>query len=325
MTTLFAKLYSLLMAILFAVFPSMNTNAYSFQTKTEACHLNLALISDTHIDYREYLLQAMLAGGMSGLGLAQSEIDALVVAGDITNYGDKKSVERFYKIVDKYSLINALVVASGNHEIGHNEGFTQEEAREYNINFYNQYSGQNIEKIYYSVDVNGYKMIVLGDEGDDTWDDPIFTQEQMDFLDQELSLGTAMNVPCFVICHWPIKGVNGERTVWKNGALTRCNDMVTEVLNNYQNKNVFFISGHLHQGIKSVEFADMIGFNNIETKNGINYINLPTYGLVSMFGIPWGGIGMMLEVYEDEVVVRPRNFVTGRWYDSAEVIIPLVS
>ena len=46
----------------------------------------------------------------------------------------------------------------------------------------------------------------------------------------------------------------------------------------------------------------------------MTYINLPTYGIVNWFGVPWSGTGAQLEVYADKVVFRPRSFLTGHWY-----------
>jgi hypothetical protein len=81
--------------------------------------------------------------------------------------------------------------------------------------------------------------------------------------------------------------------------------------------NVFYISGHMHAGIKSGVIDEKFGLANVETVNGVTYISLPTYGLVNSFGDPVFGTGMQLEVYDDEVIIRPRNFITNAWYTNA--------
>ena len=62
----------------------------------------------------------------------------------------------------------------------------------------------------------------------------------------------------------------------------------------------------------------------VETVNGVTYISLPTYGLVNSFGDPVFGTGMQLEVYDDQVVIRPRNFITNAWYTNSVYTIDLV-
>ena len=68
----------------------------------------------------------------------------------------------------------------------------------------------------------------------------------------------------------------------------------------------------------------MFGLSCAEQVNGVTYINLPTYGIVNMFGIPDPGMGAQLEVYENEVVFRPRSFITNKWITSAEYHFELV-
>ena len=71
-------------------------------------------------------------------------------------------------------------------------------------------------------------------------------------------------------------------------------------------------------------FAIPAGAASFETENGVTYVNLPTYGIVNRYGIPWNGMGFQMEVYEDEVIFRARKFNTSRWYGFYEFAIDLV-
>ena len=90
-------------------------------------------------------------------------------------------------------------------------------------------------------------------------------------------------------------------------------------------RNVYYISGHMHAGIRAKTAADMFSLCCAEQVNGVTYINLPTYGLVNMFGLPCPGIGAQIEVYKNEVVFRPRNFISNIWITSAEYHFDLLS
>ena len=39
--------------------------------------------------------------------------------------------------------------------------------------------------------------------------------------------------------------------------------------------------------------------------------------------ISWPGTGMQMEVYENEVIFRPRNYLSNKWYGSFEYSVTL--
>ncbi len=284
---------------------------------------NVALISDVHIDERLPLGQAMLAAGLSDMARNETENDAVVVAGDLTNYGNKEAVEAFYNVMEKFCPTDDVVIAAGNHDIGHVEENTNEEARQWLIEYYNKYGVAETDKIYYSKEIDGYTFIVLCDESEDNWDSCDIYDEQIAFLDSELERASHSGKPVFVICHWPLEGTNGQPTIYEDSGLEgEFSQKVQATLEKY--KNVFFISGHMHGGINGTLVKEAFGFSCVETINGVNYINLPTYSLVNRYGIPWNGMGMQMEVYEDEVVFRARRYLVSRWYAFHEYRVPLV-
>ncbi len=319
------QLISTVLTVIIFICPPLGTIGRPFEAQDpDSIRLNATVWSDTHIDYREFILQGTMTAGLSSLHLSKTPIDAFIITGDLTNYGDEKSIETCFGAIQKYCPAENVVLATGNHEMGHVEGVTQAECREYIVKHYNEYFGENIENVYFSKDINGYTFIVLGDQGEDTWDFPEIHQEQLDFLDRELARGTASGKPVFVICHWPVWGVNGQDKIWEDGYLEDENEPVMEVLNKYRNKNVFFLSGHVHTGFNSVLVGNWFGFRYAETIDGINYVNFPTYGLVNRYGIPWPCTGAQMEVYDDRVVFRPRNYLSGVWYVNYEMSFDLV-
>lgn len=310
------QIFSFIMALIMTLVPFVGRDA---KNPDEAL-LNVSIISDTHLDARFPGGKLNLERGLRDMN--KFDNDAIVHVGDITNYGDEASVKYFYDIMRDSCDVENWVVATGNHEIGHPEEFTNEEARQNFIKYHNEYTGQGIENAYYSIDVEGYTFIVLCDQSEDNWDSCDIYEDQIAFLDAELARGTAEGKPVFVVCHVPVEGANGQDIIYEDGGLDEYSDVVKSTLEKYE--NVFFISGHVHTGINGYISKELFDVSCVETENGVTYVNLPTYGIVNRYGIPWNGMGFQMEVYEDEVIFRARKFNTSRWYGFYEFAIDLV-
>lgn len=310
------QIISFLLALIMTFVPFVGREA----KEPDEALLNVSIISDTHLDARYPLGKWNLQTGLRDMN--NFDNDAVVVVGDLTNYGDEASVKYFYDIMKDTCDAEQWVVAAGNHEIGHPEEFTNEEARQNFIKYHNEYTGQGIENAYYSVDVDGYTFIVLVDQSEDNWDSCDIYEDQVAFLDAELARGTAEGKPVFVICHVPVEGANGQDIIYEDGGLDEYSDVVKSTLEKYE--NVFFISGHVHTGINGYLSKELFDVSCVETENGVTYVNLPTYGIVNRYGIPWNGMGFQMEVYEEEVIFRARKFNTSRWYGFYEFEIDLV-
>lgn len=310
-----------LMSALLSVIMALGATA-PFSPKEENPLLNVSILSDTHIDARLPLGQYLLARALNDIEGSEAPVDAVVIAGDLTNYGDGPSLDTFYTLFKAHCSAEHWVIAPGNHDIGHVKDVSQPEGKERIIQYYNDYTGVDIDNIYYSLDVKGYTFIVLSDQSDDSWDFPDIYDDQLLFLDAALAAASANNRPTFVVCHWPLEGVNGQSIIWEEGSLgTENSEKVRAILEKYN--NVFFISGHLHAGINGAFTQTLFGFSCVEKRGGVTYVNLPTYLLVNRYGIPWGGLGFQMEVYQEQVVFRTRNFATSSWYPSYEFTVPL--
>lgn len=317
---LISQITAFVISILMAVFPCFN-----YSPKSDDIKLNAAIISDTHIDTRLPCGKAMLKKAFTDMNNNSAENDAVIVTGDLTNYGDDASLADFFEILTQNSKAKNAIITMGNHDIGHTEdlGMTNDQARERFVKMHNEYLGTKHEKQYYSYVINGYKFIVICDESDDNWDTFEISDEQVRWLDAELAEGTKDGLPVFVVCHEPYVGINGQPTVWENGTMEPVDgEKVKAVLQKYE--NVFYISGHMHEGINGKFTQEVFGFCCVETVDGIHCISLPTYTLVNRYGLPNNGLGFQMEVYENRVVFRARNFITSAWYLPYEFTIELV-
>ncbi|MBQ7654850.1 MAG: metallophosphoesterase, partial [Clostridia bacterium] len=287
----------------------------------EDCRLNISMMSDTHLEMTDIFRQVFLIKGLKNISKAQSPVDAVLIDGDLTNYADEDSLARYYNIIKKYSVPPVISVA-GNHDIGHAgdrnvTDISRAQAKENFIRYNNEYRGTPGNDVYYSLEINGYKFIVLGDESIDGghFDTISMSEQQLQFLDSELAAGTKEGKPVFVCCHWPIEGINGEDVVWPGSGIEKWRYDIHSILKEYD--NVFYISGHMHTGIKATLVDKLFGLSNAEQVDGVTYLNLPTYGIINMFGLFWSGTGAQLEVYDDEVVFRPICYLTQNWYENS--------
>ncbi len=316
-----------LLAIMLTAVPYKGVEPRVIDTAEKDCQLTVELISDTHLQKNNPFGKLLLTNGIKNLQKAKTKIDAVLVCGDVTDKVDEDTLIKYYDIIKKHSPAPVITVA-GNHDLRHNQRskITPEKALEIFMKHANNYYGTDYKEPYYSVDVNGYKFIILSDEviSDDSENEVMLSEEQMNFLDKELAAATADGSPAFVCCHWPVDGMNGQKLIFPEGAGSiklELND-IKSIMEKY--KNVFYISGHIHSGIKSSAAVNVSHFSNVEQENGVTYISLPTYGSVNFFGYTASGTGMQLEVYENKVIIRPRSFITNGWFTNAVHTIELV-
>lgn len=325
---IFSNFTAFLMAMILTAIPYAGIRLPVIDTNEEDCKLTVEMLSDVHLEEKEPARRLFLKTALHNFNNAKCDIDAVLVCGDITNYADEPSLAKYFDMIDTETDIPVITV-SGNHDIGHagdrdKTDITREQAKQNFIDYRNAYLGTDYTVNYYSQEFNGYKFIILGDEALDGghWDAISMTEEQLAFLDSELAEGTKDGKPVFVCCHYPIDDINGENTIWPDCGIEKGEYDLRSILEKY--KNVFWISGHMHAGIKSTAVEELYGLSNAETVNGVTYLNLPTFGIINMFGTPWSGIGAQLEVYDDEVVFRPRNLLTNKWFVNAEYHFEIV-
>lgn len=268
-------------------------------TLKDADNVKLAVVAlaDTHLrptGLSPYWLEC----GFEDIENSKIDFDSLIIAGDLSELGDAASYDILWETLEK-SPIDDILLATGNHDIR----LAYEAQTKLIMDKTSEYLDMAIEKPYYSYDVEGYTFIVMGS---DEWqfEKAIISDEQLAFLDSELERATKDGKPAFVICHQPLTDTHGLPEVWKNGDLGEQSQAVKDVLVKY--KNVFYLNGHLHDGVyeKSLEV--------FSEENGVYSVNLPAYGKENDYGkYLQTGLGVIIEVYDDEVVFTPRDMQRG--------------
>ena len=97
------------------------------------------------------------------------------------------------------------------------------------------------------------------------------------------------------------------------GSVGPQSDELRAILGKYE--NVFFISGHEHTGFGQYTYQEIDGFHSI---------NLPSFGITNKDGeYNDPGTGYVVEVYDDTVVFKARDFGKGIWLPDYDLALPV--
>lgn len=315
---LLKRFVSAVLAFFLAFIPFANGN----KTKDPGeAVCKVALVSDVHIDKRLPVGQLALRNCYQDM-LTLSP-DGIAVLGDLTNYGDKATLERFFEITkDEIKDGVTPVIISGNHDIGHAKDAEGErmnpEALADFVQLANDYLGYGLEHPYYTIEVKDYPFICLNDMSADNWDHPEYSEEALQFLSDELDKYGESGKPMFVLLHVPLSDIHGEENFYPGGGTEEpWNSRIKTALEAH--KNVFCLTGHFHKGLS----------NNIETPtytlvNGVHYLNLPSY-LMPNWPVEYAinGLGFFMEISETAVLFRCRNYYMHNWMDNFDYLCKL--
>lgn len=289
--------------------------------------LNFAAISDIHMT-DEFARVQVLRCGLYDMDRAHDELDALILTGDITDHGYEEQYNNVLKAFELYTPAKRILTAVGNHDTWTDEDDAYEPAKENFIAFTKSLTGMELENCYYSTEINGYSFIFMSSES--TYTDAYISDTQLEWLDSEMSKAAEKGLPIFVVSHWPLAKSHGLPNTWEwgeedlpelKGSFGNQNDQVEAILKKYD--DVFFISGHIHNGFSNDEEKNT--YLSVESDGTFHSINLPSFMYMNMnsIGTFGNGCGYSIEVYENEVLVRARCFTAGVWYTDYDVTIPI--
>lgn len=280
---------------------SSEQNPVIYQDK-DNLRMSFACIADTHLPNRESA-SFNLSNFFEDAVKSKAEYDAMLIAGDIADYGFRSEYRRFFSVLDNQKACSKLFLTIGNHDARaiykRNMKIVMDKVE--------KYLGINTKgKAYYSYDIKGYTFIVLCTEKR-MLEKASLTKQQIDFLDKELQRATKDGKPAFVMCHQAFKETHGLPEVWKTGDMGKESDEVRAVMEKY--RNVFFLNGHLHGGIFKKTFEILNKENNVYS------LSIPGYRKENNFGITDCGTGYYGEVYDDRVVFTARKFISGEYIE----------
>ena len=309
MIQLFMKTIALFIAS-FIFFTFGSTPKVIEKTDAENCLLSATVLSDLHMEGNNSDRHKRVGGVLHAAEKADN--DVVVLLGDNTMNGQIIETLMAYGLVSRFFDGKDIIVAPGNHDMdtSDNTNGTFKTLSNRFVFMRNSFFGDDGDKVYFSREEKGYKFIVLGGEGRTGEDGKqILSDEQLDWLENELAEAAEIGKPCFVVNHYLVYGRNGSRST-AGFNIADNNDRLTEILEG-SGVRTFYFSGPSHYGVSD---------DSVQTTNNVTYINLPATGNPGNYypandNCGKDGIGVQMEVYEDSVVLRFRNYLTGEWLE----------
>ena len=265
----------------------------------ETCQTCITVLSDCHVEGNNFKRFAGFGRILSDAANNDFGNDVGVFLGDNTMNGQEIESLFFYGLVRSYSFADNYINVMGNHDIGNGEGDYDKLAKRF-YNYTEEFMGIKTDKPYYYRVINGVYFIVLGEEQLSVNINEM-SVEQYEFLEETLEKAKADNAVTFICCHHPVFNIaeNDGYSLW---------DMLPEY------KNVFFVSGHTHEEIsEDWTFIEYYGIKMINLPRCTENMGDGTEELTDKCGI-----GVQIEVYDNEVVARARNYYTGQWVEGFE-------
>lgn len=325
-------LISAIMAVLTVIAPGISAFAPNELLDSENCLLNFVAISDTHFETSQYNQGNAIYSDLThnlylhNIGSSATKPDALVIAGDITDHGYLSQWEKTEETLASYDLADEIILAMGNHDLWTRDE-TGRTSKGLFLQFNKRITGKYVSNVYYSTEVNGYPFIILCSESDDTH--AYISNKQIKWLKAEMKKAAEKDLPIFVICHWPVNQTHGLPVTWgeddyddMTGGLGEQSKKVEKILKKYD--NVFYINGHIHNGFSNESMEPQTGFQTVESDGSFHSINLPRVNAISHTGFSTLCAGYNVEVYEDQVVFRARNYLANTWMPKYDYTIDLV-
>ena len=316
---------AILAAVVLSVFNSTKNAEYTSPSKDALIDVSvkgegkavMALIADPQISFYSADRYSYFKAAMEDLHNTVCDIDALIGVGDIT----ENATILDYKLIksELAGIDTRYILASGNHDI--RVRLYKQSLRSF-TDLANTLNGDDAMNSYhFSERIEGYKVIVLGSDKTKL-EQAYISPAQLEWLDSEIAAEDGN--PTFVICHQPLKDTHNEMNAF--GSITKAGGHVGEQSQDIQNvlskyKNVFFITGHLHSGF---------GPDSYNEVDGIHCVNVPSTAIVNKDGTyNNAGTGYIMEIYENEVRFRARDFAQGTWVadttgdESYDIIVEL--
>ena len=257
---------------------------------SEEIKLNFTVLSDCHIEGNNSTTYRTFAKILKDVESSETENDAIVFLGDNTMNGQEIESLFFYGAVNNVKPASQVINVLGNHDIGNGEGDYEELLSRY-VGYSNTFFELDVEKPYYYKVINGCYFVVLATEKQ-TVNTAFISNEQYEWLRGVLDEAAEENAPIFVFNHYPIYYLEGDaNALW-------------EILEDYN--NLLYFCGHTHFQMSEASFSNYNGVDTIWLPKATESVDYEEQ------------VGVQVEVYETEIVVRARNYYSGEWLENLE-------
>ena len=235
-------------------------------------------------------------------------VDFTCIAGDLTNEGTTEQLEVYRDYVNLYSPNTPVYEVTGNHEL-------QSRTTEAPFDFLIPYTGHNL---YYSFTRGNDVFIMFGMSGWYSYtQSSIFSVTSLQWLYETLEANR--NKRCIVFQHCPnFEGSGNPYEPVPTGDLlsSGTGPVFKSLMAHY--KNVLWFHGHTHI---SFEAQKDCTYANYDRLFGCHSVHIPSLASVKVLNVEGNGytvinskgMGYVVDVYENHIVLRGRDFVNEKF------------
>ena len=287
-------LFATVLILLTMMSPAFGGNGKTYEAeRPDELITSFVAVSDIHVETNNPASYNNLYDVLEGVK-AGKDHDAVFYLGDNVMNGQILEDILFYSALKIAKPADKNYVVAGNHDLGNGEGDIKSLLRYYSHNN-DLYLGEDVGQGYYYRVVNGCYMIVLISE-DPTSEDFMMGTEQYNWIESVLKEANEADAPVIVFNHFPLRYLDNGSEIHYSQLSKLFRDYGVEL----------YIHGHIH---------NHMGTDNFYLDNGVNAINLPRVTETTEYK---PGDGIVVEVYENEILVRARDFIDGEWIDGLE-------
>lgn len=294
--------------------------------------LTFPVLSDVHVQASDAASQNKFKAALNDLYAIRPQADALVLNGDSTD-GKPQDYALLSRLMRQLPHPDNTFYTIGNHEYykaWYNanskwspESFPNGETEAASIERFLAFTGKT--NVYYDETVKGYHFIFLGSEryqqSDPNYnEDAYLSAEQLAWLKQTLAKDTDPRKPVFIFLHQPLPGTVAGTDYWAYTRSVIQYKELTDILRQYP-QTVFF-SGHTHWDLTLPGMVSRKAFTAVNTSSVNEPYTLDANGYETEMPAE-ASQGVVVELYEDRLIVKGRDFYGKRWIPEAEHVIPL--
>lgn len=271
--------------------------------------LTFAVFGDPQISSISPVRAVRFSAACEDISNMSSPLDALVIVGDVTEYGREAEYQLTSSILNTASSgFKSFFAVSGNHDVRLRN--YRKQVKHFN-NFISCVNGGihgSDEHYFFSREINGYKFIMMGTDSA-TFEEAYISEKQLEWLDGELKASQNSGKPVFVFNHQALKGTNGLPNTWLGkgdwrGTIGKESDKVRAIFERY--KNIIYITGHLHWCLNKYSY---------ENYDAFKAISVPTISVNNHGDYPQETQSFVFSVYDNKIVVKTRIFGLGKYVD----------
>lgn len=273
--------------------------------KDENATLTFAVWGDPQVSFISPLRSARVFSAVEDIKNGDT-LDALVLCGDITEYGAKCEYKMVKRLLDEASNnCEKIFAVPGNHDIRLRNYKKQVKRFTEFVNSLDFGEKDENDTYYYMRDLNGVRFIMMGSDAS-TFEAAYISDSQLKRLENDIKTAPK-GKPVFVFNHQTLKRTNGlpktflGKGKWR-GSVGLQSNKLKEILSKYP--NVYFVTGHLHYCTSEYTFEDYGNFKAL---------SVPTVGVINHGEFKNMTQGYIISVYDDKVVLRSRVFGEGRY------------